>query len=105
MFRPFGGFGVGPDPTPPVNTVAPVVSGTPSVGSTLTTTNGTWDQAATFTYQWKRDGVDIPGSTNFNRILIGTDFGTLISCVVTATATVGGQSASMLSNSVGPITL
>ncbi len=105
MFRPFSGLGVGPEPTPPVNTVAPVVSGVLSVGSTLTCTTGTWDQPSTFTYQWYRDGVAIAGSTNFNRILIGSDFGAMMSCAVTATATVGGQSASVLSNIVGPIAL
>lgn len=105
MFRPFGGLSVAPEPTPPINTVAPVVSGLLSVGSTLTTTNGTWNQAATFTYQWYRDGVAIAGSTNFNRILIGSDLGAMMSCAVTATATVGGQSESALSNIVGPITV
>ena len=40
--------------TAPVNTVAPVISGTNTFGSTLTTTNGTFTGTATliYTYQW-----------------------------------------------------
>src|SRR5437879_3431777 len=39
----------------PVNTAAPVVSGQPYVGKTLTTTNGGWQHGPTgFTYQWVR---------------------------------------------------
>jgi hypothetical protein len=42
----------------PVNTVAPVISGTSSVGSQLTATSGTWTDgdgdAPTYTYQWYR---------------------------------------------------
>ena len=39
----------------PVNTVAPVISGTTTLGSVLTTTNGTWTNSPTsYTYQWKR---------------------------------------------------
>jgi len=39
---------------PPANTVAPAVTGTPTVGQTLTTTNGTWTALSgpTFTRQW-----------------------------------------------------
>jgi hypothetical protein len=38
----------------PSNSVAPVISGSASVGSILTTTDGTWTGTLpiTFTYQW-----------------------------------------------------
>lgn len=41
---------------PPVNTVAPSVSGTQQVGKVLTTTDGSWTGTAEidFTYQWQR---------------------------------------------------
>jgi hypothetical protein len=45
----------------PLSTIAPVVSGTATVGQTLSTTNGTWTGTPTivFTYQWQRNGVNI----------------------------------------------
>jgi hypothetical protein len=45
-------------PTLPVNTVAPVIAGTPQEGQTLTVTNnGTWTgfPAPAFSYQWNRN--------------------------------------------------
>src|SRR3954452_13907362 len=45
-----------PTLTPPVNTSAPVVTGTAQVGTALSTTNGAWLNAPThFTYQWERE--------------------------------------------------
>jgi hypothetical protein len=89
----------------PTNTVAPVISGTTQSGSTLTTTNGTWqgDATITFAYQWKADGVSIGGATSSTFVLTGTQVGANITCVVTGTNSVGSQTAT--SNSLGPITL
>jgi hypothetical protein len=87
---------------PPVNTVLPVVSGTPSQGSVLTTSNGTWSGSPTFTYQWLRNGTARPASTASSIILNAQDAGAMISCGVVATnaaGTVGAESAA-----VGPIT-
>lgn len=41
---------------PPVNTVAPSITGDAEVGSTLTASSGTWtgDPAPTYAYQWQR---------------------------------------------------
>ena len=49
----------------PANTVLPVISGSTTVGSTLTTTDGTWtgSPTPTYTYQWKRGGTNISGAT------------------------------------------
>jgi len=88
----------------PVNTVAPVVSGTATVGQTLSTTNGTWTEASaitSFTYQWQRNNVNISGATSSSYILVEADYNTNIRCVVTATNAAGTASAN--SNSVGPI--
>jgi hypothetical protein len=47
----------------PVNIVAPAVTGTATVGQTLSTTDGTWTgaPAPTFSYQWQRNNVNILG--------------------------------------------
>ncbi len=47
------------------NTVAPTITGTAKVGSTLTVSRGTWNPTdATFAYQWKANGVAIAGATS-----------------------------------------
>lgn len=79
---------------PPVNTSAPVVSGTASIGSTLACTTGSWSPAATsYAYQWQRDGSDIAGATGSNYTLVSGDAGHTIRCVVTATNSGGSASA------------
>lgn len=89
---------------PPVNTALPVVSGTPSVGSVLSCTTGTWtgDPTIVYTYHWRRDGVNISGATASTYTLVSADLGTLVSCSVTATNSAGTQKAD--SNSLGPVT-
>jgi len=79
----------------PVNTVAPVVSGTATVGQTLSTTNGTWTgaPAPTFTYQWQRNNVNISSATNSTYLLVEADYNNPIRCVVTATNALGSASA------------
>jgi hypothetical protein len=87
----------------PVNTVAPVVSGTATVGQTLSTTSGTWIGAPTptFTYQWQRNGSNIGSATSTTYTVQFVDVGTTIRCVVTATNTLGVVSAN--SNSTGTV--
>ena len=76
---------------PPVNTVAPGITGTRLVNNTLTVTNGIWNDDAdtnttymtpsfAFTYQWQRadDGsgggqADIAGATAANYLLVHAD--------------------------------
>jgi hypothetical protein len=90
----------GPKGFAPVNTVAPVISGTNAVGQTLTTTNGTWtgSPSPTFTYQWKRDGSNIGSATSVTYVLVEADADTSVTCEVTATNPIG--SASATSNSL-----
>jgi hypothetical protein len=96
--------------TAPANTVAPVASGSPVVGQTLSVTDGTWTGTApiTFTYQWQRDnnggGVygDIGGATNNTYLLVNADLACNVRCVVTGTNTVSAVPAN--SNSLGPVT-
>ena len=90
----------------PVNTVAPAVTGTATVGSTLTTTNGTWTgaPAPTFTYQWQRATVDISGETASTYVVQAADAGLSVRCVVTATNSLGAVSANSNNTSI-PLTI
>lgn len=79
----------------PVNTVAPVISGSTSLSSVLTTTNGTWTSltAITYTYQWYRGATLITGATNSTYTIVVADSGLNITCQVTATNLLGSASA------------
>lgn len=96
-----------PAPIAPVNTVAPVVSGTPTEGETLSCTEGTWTgtEPITYEYQWTLDLIStsdpIPGATSPTYVLTAGDVGLEIFCVVTATNSAGSASAN--SNTVGPV--
>jgi murein DD-endopeptidase MepM/ murein hydrolase activator NlpD len=60
------------------------LSGTPTVGSTLTASPGTWGPSpVTLRYQWLRDGVSISGATSRTYELVRADAGTEISVRVT----------------------
>ena len=91
-----GSSGPPPPPLdPPVNTVAPAISGTPQVGQTLTSTTGTWTGAATITYarQWRRNGSAISGQTGTTYVVVSGDIGAAIDVLVTATNADGSASA------------
>lgn len=78
----------------PGSTGAPVMTGTATVGQTLSTTNGTWSGSpSSFAYQWRRAGVDIPGATANSYLLVSADFGLAVDCVVTATNMFGSTAA------------
>jgi hypothetical protein len=80
--------------TIPVNTVAPVISGTNTFGSTLTTTNGTFTGTATitYTYQWLRGGSPISGQTANTYVIGSSDSLAAITCSVTGTNSYGSDS-------------
>jgi hypothetical protein len=79
----------------PVNTVAPVISGSTSLGSVLTTTNGTWTSLTTltYTYQWYRGATLITSATNQTYTLVVADSAASITCKVTATNILGSNVA------------
>lgn len=80
----------------PVNTVAPVVSGSAGAGSTLSVAVGTWSNTPTsFTYQWTRGGSSIAGATDTVYTTADSDVGSAIGCSVTAT----NANASTVANS------
>ena len=90
-------FGGGPTNggNAPINTVAPVISGTNGLNSILTVTSGTWTgtPTITYTYQWKRNGIDILGATSNTYTILVTDSAANLTCQVTATNSVGSSSA------------
>ena len=84
----------------PVNTVAPVISGSTPVGSTLTTTSGTWTNSPTFAYQWYRGATLITSATAATYVTVTADTGLAVTCRVTGTNPVG--SAVGISNAITP---
>jgi len=84
----------------PVNTAPPTISGTTTVGQTLTASDGTWLSSPTsFAYQWlrcKRDGngcADVANGTQKAYTLVGADAGHTMRVRVTATNADGSSSA------------
>ena len=61
----------------------PTISGSATVGKTLTAKAGTWSPSATLKFQWKRDGKNISGATRSTYTLAGADAGRNISVTVT----------------------
>ncbi len=93
---------VGTDGVAPINTVAPVISGTATIGQTLTSTTGTWtsDTGVTaYLYQWYRGATLITGATSSTYVLVLADVGFDITCQVAATDT-DGTSAYVSSNQI-----
>ena len=87
----------------PVSQTEPQISGTPTEGQQLTTSNGTWVgiQPMTFAYQWVRCGADggnpdgsncavISGATKSAYTLVVADVGSRLRVRVTATNSAGG---------------
>ncbi|MGH2902173.1 MAG: hypothetical protein ACRDK7_01045 [Solirubrobacteraceae bacterium] len=90
---------------PPVNTTAPVVSGTPAVGGTLTCAPGLWAgaPAPAFSYQWLRGGAPIAGANAAGYTVQSADAATSLSCRVTAKNTKGERSATSASLTIGAL--
>jgi hypothetical protein len=83
-------------PAAPANTAAPVLSGTPSVGQTLSCSQGAWTgfPSPTFTYQWLREGTPISGSASASTYVVqDADQGHGLACQVTAVNDLGSESA------------
>ena len=103
-------------PSIPFNIIPPEISGVPTyiVGSTLTlTSDGTWggSPVITFTYQWYRGSIEIPGAVNITYTIVGSDIQQLITCEVTGINSSGSTTATSSSitpsdppaNSVAPV--
>ena len=93
-------WGAAPPLPPPLNTTAPAVTGTPTVGSTLATTVGVWSNSpASYAFRWLRNGANITLNAQAQTYtLVAADAGTNVSCRVTATNASGSTNA--VSNAV-----
>lgn len=76
---------------PPVNTSVPAITGTPTVGSTITCTMGIWENEPTsYAYQWRKlPFANIAGATSASYVVQAGDVGSDIYCNVTATNALG----------------
>ena len=94
--------------TAPTNTAVPQISGTPTQGDTLTTSNGSWNGNPTsYTYAWQdcnslgSSCINISGAASSSYTLRSSDVGDTITVAVTAVNSAGSGQAT--SQSVGPV--
>jgi hypothetical protein len=83
----------------------PTITGTAKVAVELTAVPGTWAPSTgsspiSFTYQWKRDGVNISGATSATYTPVAADLGKPLSVAVTGAKT-GYNNATRTSDPVG----
>ncbi len=84
----------------PINSAIPTISGTASVGSTLTASTGTWSDTPTVTYQWQNSTTsngnysDIPFATSSTYVPKSESLGKFVRVSVTATDVGGITTAS-----------
>ncbi len=96
----------------PVNTTPPTISGTPTVGQTLTAANGTWSNAPTsYAHQWLRcnsggnNCAVVANGTQQTYTLVAADAGHTMRVKVTATNADGSASAQSAQTAVvAPLT-
>jgi len=75
--------------TIPVNSVIPAITGTATVGMTLTCSSGTWSGSPTYTRQWYAGGTAIAGATAGTFVLTAAQLGKIIQCRVVAANAAG----------------
>lgn len=85
---------------PPQASAVPAITGTRTVGQTLTSSAGTWPNTSSgYLYQWQRssdEGVtwtSISGATSSTYVLVAADAGYVIRSQVSLTANAGSSSA------------
>lgn len=83
----------------PILVSAPVASGVVRIGQTLTSDDGVWSDADSYTRQWTRDGAPISGATGATYTVIGDDIACELRCEVGASGP-GGTAAPVASNAL-----
>jgi MBG domain (YGX type)/Concanavalin A-like lectin/glucanases superfamily len=91
-----------PIPLSPPTIASVSISGTATLGQTLTASLGatTGNPSPTVTYAWRRGGVAISGATSSTYQLVAADVGAQISVVATVTSSQGTNSATSSSTAV-----
>ncbi|HMC70351.1 MAG TPA: LamG-like jellyroll fold domain-containing protein, partial [Mycobacteriales bacterium] len=95
-----------PPPSPPQNTAAPTISGTPQQGQVLTANEGSWTDTPTFAYQWRRcdsagaNCADIAGAAAKTYTVAAADVGGTLRVVVKGTNAAGSNSATSAATAV-----
>ena len=85
--------------TAPTNVDVPAITGTPTVGHTLTCTMGNWNGTpVAYGAQWMRDAAPIANATFAKYLLVAADSGHSLTCQVTAFT--GGGQATVTSSAV-----
>jgi hypothetical protein len=85
--------------SPPLDTVAPAITGSAVEGKALQASPGTWSNASSFAYQWRRCTVlgancaAIAGATDSSYILRSSDVSHTLRVIVTATGPGGTVTA------------
>jgi hypothetical protein len=93
-------YDLGPVPT---NTVAPSVTGSPTIGSRLTAHHGTWSPSThlSYHYQWLANGVPVGGATRTTYSVTAADTGKALAVRVTVTR--GSRTATATSAATAPV--
>lgn len=87
----------------PINTAAPVISGSALIGSTVSCSTGSWANSPSFySYQWNRNGIAISGATGSSYTVAAPDSGAALTCTVTATNAAGSTAATSAPVTAGP---
>ncbi|SDP92499.1 hypothetical protein SAMN05428967_4471 [Phyllobacterium sp. YR620] len=77
----------------PANTLLPAISGVAQVGQVLSAYAGAWSYSPSFSYQWKKAGVNIAGATGPTYTPVVGDVGAAIAVAVTGTNSAGNATA------------
>jgi hypothetical protein len=89
----------------PFTITDPTISGSAVETATLTASTGTWTNSPTsYTYQWKRNGVNISGATSSTYKLVANDIGTTITVEVKGINS-AGTSAGAISNATATVVI
>lgn len=80
----------------------PTITGTPTVGQTLTAVPGVWTPTPRLAYQWLRNGAPISGATRATYRIVLADSGQLLSVRITATLS-NYPTTVRVSSAAGPV--